>query len=57
MKQDPEEFHEIADELRGIIRGHRDLLNNEARIMNPLKEALNAARIKIEDLPHPDGLG
>lgn len=49
MKHDPEDLKSIEQELDVIIGGYRDILNAEPRIMNPLREARDAARIKYEN--------
>lgn len=51
-KHDPEELKEVGKELRDVIDAHRDLLNDEPRILNPLLDAARAAKAKYDDLKH-----
>lgn len=50
MKFDPEEIKQFIDEAEGLLRGHRDWLNQEPRVANPFKESLDAAKTKYKDL-------
>lgn len=56
MKHDPEELKDVENELEAVIRTHRDILNTEPRIANPLKEARDAARIKYENATEGRGI-
>lgn len=50
MKHDPEELNEVRKEIDGILQGHRDILNDEPRILRPLTEARDAAATKYKDV-------
>ncbi len=49
-KHDPEELNDVREEIDGIFRAHRDILNDEPRIRRPLEEARQAAKTKYEDV-------
>jgi hypothetical protein len=54
---DPAELKDCLADLDGFLRSYRDLLNNEPRMLRPLREALDAGRVKYRDLPHRNGNG
>lgn len=49
-KHDPEELHELVKDLDQLERAHRELLNDEPRILNPLRETQRAAKTKYDDV-------
>lgn len=50
MKLNPQELDEVRKDLDWVIEAHREVLNQEPRILKPLEEARNAAKTKYEDL-------
>jgi hypothetical protein len=50
QKVNPDELKEMRDDLDNFIRDHRDALNHEPRILNPVKEARDAAATKYRDV-------
>jgi len=46
--QDPEELNDIRQELEDVLKVHREILNQEPRILRPLLEAQQAAKTKYE---------
>lgn len=49
-KLDPEELNDVRKEIDGIIEAHRPLLNKEPRMLRPLTEARDAAKVKYQDV-------
>lgn len=48
MKLTPDDLRDLAEELAQLVHLHHDVLDTEPRIARPLKEALNAAKIRYE---------
>jgi len=46
---DIEELQDTISEIDSVFRCHRDFLNRNERIRNPLHEAFLAAQTKLED--------
>lgn len=54
MKHTAEEYAEFAEQLDNLIRDSRQLLNDDMRLGKPLTEALQAARMRFEDVRERD---
>ena len=44
-----QEFQEVQSEIDALLSSHRDFLMAEPRVLRPLTEARDAAKIKYEE--------
>ena len=46
---DSEDLKSLLTDLDYVVRSHRDVLDQEPRILNPLQEARDAAKTRYDD--------
>lgn len=53
MTPDATQYDEVRQAIDNVITDHRDVLNNEPRLLRPLLEARDSAKTKYEDAKEP----